>query len=77
MVVLGSREIDLEKSEDWLMEIPFKLKNFKIHPEYISGKKYFDVAMVKLDNPVPLHDNNLVGPYVNTICLPEVNTISN
>ena len=44
----------------------FKLKNLVTHKDYIPNVKYYDVAVLKLDEPIRLEWE------VNTICLPEV-----
>jgi hypothetical protein len=60
--------IEEDNEDDESTEISFDLGNYIIHPRYERGKKYFDVAMVKLDSPVKLNYQ------VNTVCLPEVRT---
>ena len=64
--IIGSTSIEEENEDDELTKRSFDLGNYLIHHQYERGKKYFDVAMVKLDHPVKLNDQ------VTTVCLPEV-----
>ena len=66
-----------KKKDAILVSKPFNLNNIKTHPDYKPALKYYDVAMVKLDEPVKLHDPIHIGPYINTISLPEVGIIFN
>ena len=42
MVVLGSLELDFDKEDDFIIERPFKFRDFKSHPQYKESQKYFD-----------------------------------
>ena len=48
------------------VKISYDLHHFYIHENYNKGQKYFDVGVIKLDNPAKLEER------INTICLPPV-----
>ena len=53
------------------IRVQFNLENFIVHKDYQKSIKYYDVGIVKLDNPV------MLGYNLNTICLPEVGVMAN
>ena len=64
--MLGANNITDAKLYDELTERSFKLKNFIIHDQYNAGQKYYDVGLIRLDEPVKLNST------INTVCLPKV-----
>ena len=52
-----------------LVSYDFSITNFWRHPKYVQGKKYYDVAVIKLGQRVQL--GQFERQIVNVICLPE------
>ena len=47
-------------------KISFNVLKFVAHKDYVPGKKYYDVGVIRLDTPATLDYR------INTICLPMV-----
>ena len=54
--------------EEEVINYDFKITNMWIHPEYVQGKKYYDVAIIKLDQRAQLGQYDL--QVINVVCLP-------
>ena len=52
-----------------LISYDFSITNFWRHPKYVQGKKYYDVAVIKLGQRVQL--GQFEKQTANVICLPE------
>ena len=63
---IGAANITEAIEEDELRKISFKLKNLITHQKYVVNQKYYDVGVLRLDEPIRL------DWQINTICLPEV-----
>ena len=59
---------DYYYEEEKLISYDFSITNFKRHPKYVQGKKYYDVAVIKLGQRVQL--GQFDKQIVNVVCLP-------
>ena len=67
--IIGAIKIQRDDENDDYdtgIEHGFLLENITPHPEYRNRIKYYDVALVKLNDPVELNS------FINIICLPVV-----
>ena len=63
---IGASNITEDIEDDELRQKSFKLKNLITHKKYVPNQKYYDVGVLKLDEPIELDWK------INTICLPKV-----
>jgi hypothetical protein len=63
---IGAASITEAIEDEELIQISFNLKNLITHQKYIVNQKYYDVGVLRLDEPIRL------DWQINTICLAEV-----
>ncbi|XP_050477684.1 venom protease-like isoform X4 [Bombus huntii] len=64
LYVVRIADLNLKRDDDGAHPIEMGLESILIHPDYITGQPFHDIAILKLERDVPFSE------YIHPICLP-------